>query len=190
MKYTLIALLVVWGAIDSPAQDSLAHKHVLYADAGNSMARFYPGASITYNYNIVKWVGIGVGIQAYDFHATISNFEYVPAAFADLRVNICPRKKNQFFAFLDLGINFYKHNSSYYWRDGNTFYNVRSDNGNYGGLGVGYFRPITKRGWGPYGSLKIISNSYKAYPYSAVTDRQQAAGFGDATLVVAVGFKF
>ena len=132
---------------------------------------------------------MGLGSQVYDFHATRTNFQFVPAVFWEVRFNIRPRKINQFFLFLDIGADIYNHNYEY-WTDGNTEYRVRDDNGSYTGLGFGYFHSETKRGWGHYVSLKLISNHYDAVAYNTLTNVQSVEGWGDATLVISFGFKF
>src|SRR6185437_9390914 len=166
MKYVLITWLAVFTSLAA-----LAQKNNIYVDAGISLARFYPGTSTTYNYNITRYLGVGAGFQAYDFHATVTNFQLVPAAFGEVRFNIGSKKKNKFFAFLDIGANFYKHtnNSS---RDGNTIYYVTDDNGTYTGLGFGYHFHSKKPVWAHYVSLKIISNSYKANEYNLISSQR------------------
>ena len=184
MKYALVALSILFTPMLTSAQ-----KDNFFGDAGMSLARLYPGASITYNYNISRWFGVGAGAQAYDFHATMSNFQFVPAAFWDVRFNIRTRKKNQYFVFLDVGANIYKHNNDY-WRDGDSYYSVRRDNGSYTGLGFGYFRPQAKPGRGRYVSLKMISNSYEANAYNTVSRERSVEGLGDQTFVISFGVKF
>ncbi len=92
MKYALIALLVTFDPILASAQ-----KDIFWGDGGISLARFVPGASTTYNYNITRYFGLGAGAQVYDFHATRTNFQPVPALFWDLRFNIRSRKKKPIF---------------------------------------------------------------------------------------------
>ncbi len=184
MKYALVALLVAFNPAGTWAQ-----KNVFFGDAGISLARFYPGASVTYNHNLARWFGVGAGAQAYDFHATRTNYQFIPALFGELRFNIRPRKKSQLFLFLDIGADFYKHND-YYWHQADMVYDVRKDDGIYTGLGIGYFRRKTKRGWGPYVSLKFISNSYNVDEYNIVSSKQNIAVWADATFVFSAGFKF
>jgi hypothetical protein len=184
MRYTLIALAIVLNSVNASAQ-----KDIFWADGGMSLARFLPGASMTYNYNVFRFLGLGAGVQLYDFHATMTNFQPVPALFWDLRFNIRSRKKNQYFLFMDAGLDIYRHNTEY-WKDGNSVYAVRNDNGSYSGLGIGYFRPKTERGWGHYVSLKMISNHYSTNAYNFVTGEKSVSGWSGATLVVSFGYKF
>ena len=184
MKYAFVALLIAFSPLAASAQ-----KDVFLGDGGISLARLLPGASITYNYNLTRYFGLGAGAQVYDFHATMVNFQPVPALFWDVRFNIRSRKKSQYFVFLDAGLNIYKH-SSQYWTDGNNVYFVRDDNGSYTGFGIGYFRPQTARGWGHYVTLKIISNSYDADGYDRVTGERISEGWGDQTFVISYGYKF
>src|ERR1039457_7057464 len=105
MKYAIIALLVAFNPIGA-----LAQKNNFFADAGIALSRFLPGASITYDYNLVKVVGVGIGVEGYDFHATMTTFQMIPTIFGELRFNIRPEKGNNFFAFFDVGVNIYQHN--------------------------------------------------------------------------------
>ena len=66
---------------------------------GGALARFNPGASIAYNYNLTRYFGLESGAQVYDFHAARANFHPVPALFWDMRFNIRPRKKASIFCF-------------------------------------------------------------------------------------------
>jgi hypothetical protein len=184
MKRALITLLAVFIYVEAFAQ-----KDIFWADGGISLARGIPGASITYNYNVTRFLGLGAGAQLYDFHATRSNFQPVPALFWDLRFDLRSRKKSQYFLLLDAGLNVYKR-STRYWADGDSRYIVRNDNGSYIGMGIGYFRPQTSRGWGHYVSLKMISNSYQAYRYNNATGERTVEGLGDATLVASFGYRF
>ncbi len=184
-RYILVALLVLFHCTDASAQ-----KHVLYADVGVSLSRFSPGLSATYNYKFARFMGIGIGVQGYPFYPTMTSpHQFVPAIFGDLRFTIRPRKMGQLFAFLDIGIDFYKHSDNYS-RDGNIAYTVDKDNGTYTGLGCGYFRRLTKRGGGPYGSLKIISNGYKANAYNVVSHEQRTESWSRGSAAVSVGFRF
>ncbi len=185
MKYILIALLVIFNAGTAVAQ-----KHNLFADLGTSFDGPGPGGSLTYNYKLLKRFGLGIGVQGYSFSPSVNNAdEFTPAMFGDIRLNSAQRKKHFFFYFLDLGINFYAH-KDVYKRSNNIIYNVPNDNGFYTGLGIGYFRRVTKGGWGPYASLKIISNSYKVNEFNLVSREQHYAVWDDATLALSVGFKF
>jgi len=184
MKYALLALLVLFNPMMT-----LAQKDIFWADGGMSLARLNAGASITYNYNLSRYFGLGAGAQVYDFHATMVNFQPVPALFWDLRFNIRSRQKSQYFLFLDAGLNIYKHNTEY-WVDGLNQCTVRDDNGSYTGFGFGYFRSQTARGWGHYASLKMISNHYTADAISTVSGAQGTETWGDETFVISFGFKF
>ena len=73
MKCAFVALLVAFNSIGA-----LAQKNNFFADAGIALSRFLPGASITYDYNLVKPVGVGIGVQGYDFHATMTTFQMIP----------------------------------------------------------------------------------------------------------------
>ncbi|MCW3124109.1 MAG: hypothetical protein JWQ38_3601 [Flavipsychrobacter sp.] len=195
MKYTLIALLLVFNATGAFAQkvdsfhSGIKMKDIFWADGGMSFARGIPGASITYNYNVTRFLGLGAGAQVYDFHATMTNYQPIPALFWDVRFNIRSRKKSQYFLFLDGGLDIYKHNDSY-WVDGNNYYYVRDDNGSYYGTGIGYFRPQTNRGWGHYVSLKLIFNHYQANAFNTITREKSIEEMENGTLVVSFGFKF
>lgn len=185
MKYTLIALLAIFSTIVASAQ-----KHQLFADIGTSFDGPSPGGSLTYNYRLLDRFGLGGGVQGYSFTPSVLNKDqFTPAVYGDIRLNSLLRKKHFFFYFLDLGINFYTH-SDEYRRSNNTIYHIPNNNGFYTGLGIGYFRRITKRGWGPYTSLKIISNSYKASKFDLVSRQQYNAVWLDATFALSVGFKF
>jgi hypothetical protein len=184
MKYALIALLVVINPFGASAQ-----KDVFWGDGGMSLARGLPGASMTYNYNVIRFLGLGAGAQIYDFHATMTNFQPIPTIFWDLRFNIRSRKKSQYFVFLDAGLNIYKRNTDT-WADGDNIDYVRYDNGSYTGLGIGYFQRQTNRGWGRYVTLKMISNSYHAYAFNKVSGESSDERWGDDTIVISFGFKF
>jgi hypothetical protein len=186
MKYALIALFVLVGPLHTSAQ-----KHHLYTDAG--LCFDYggnPGFSATYNYNIARHIGIGAGVQGYMWHAAITNpRQFMPALFADFRFRIRPERISQYFIIADLGMNFYKHNDDY-MRDGNWVYSVPNDNGVYIGLGIGYFRRLTSRGWGAYVSLKAINNLYKESQLHLTTGDQKSPTVGHGTLVLSLGFRF
>jgi hypothetical protein len=185
MKYTLIALLTICNLTRISAQ-----KHNLYTDAGISFSQFYPGLSATYNYKFARWIGVGAGCQAHAWFPTITNpHQYVPGVFGDLRLNIGPRKKNQFFAFMDLGINFYKHTNEDYRNETNVS-SVSRDNGSYTGLGMGYFRQTTERGAGFYTSVKIMSNGYEANRQDLVTGEQSVESASRGTLALSFGYRF
>lgn len=182
MKCFFIAVLMVFFSVGASAQ-----KHNLFADAGVSFSRFRLGSSATYNYKFNNWLGVGAGYQGYSFSPTITNSRsFIPAVYGDLRFYIRSRKENQFFSFLDLGINLYKRTDKYYI-DRGTIYHVAHDNGFCTGVGFGYFRRVTKSGWGPYTSIKMISNSYKADAYD--TRGKYISIWGTFTSAFSVGFK-
>lgn len=191
-KCTLFALLAALSPVGA-----LAQKNNFFADAGISMSRFLPGASITYNFNPVKVLGIGVGVQGYDFHATMPSFQLIPTMFCELRFNIRPEKDHNFFAFFDYGLNLY-HRSNDPWNDSNMVYTVKSDNGTYTGGGIAYAWRLRKYdSWYLnendvrfYVSLKMISNSYNADGYNTVSHEKSTTGMSDATLVISFGVKF
>ena len=183
-KYILALLIALLAPFVSPAQ-----KNNAYVDGGMSLASLLPGASATYNYNVAKFLGLGAGLQAYDFHATMTNFQYVPGIFWDIRFNIRRQKDNQFFAFIDLGANLYKRNGDR-WRQDSTVYYVLKDNGSYTGLGIAYFRRTKDIGQGHYFSLKLISNGYTARGFDITSSESKDKRWSDATLVVSFGFRF
>jgi len=180
VEYWFIALLVVFNPIFASGQRSN-----LYADIGTA-----PGLSLTYNYKVLKHLGLGIGAQGYYFTPTISNNrEFVPAVFGDLHLNFLMRKKHFFYYFLDLGINFYKAN------DDHSNYNalfdyVTQDNGFYEGVGLGYFRCVTKRGGGWYMSLKSILNLYKLNEYDFAAQQYSVGEHVRGTVAICAGFKF
>jgi hypothetical protein len=187
MKCFLIALLVVSGSISASAQ-----KHTLYADAGVSFSSgAKPGFSLTYNYKFAKHFGVGIGVQGYDFAPTTLEFhQFIPAVFVDLRLLIRPVKENQFFSFLDLGIDFYDPSGKYNTSGNPVIAYTPQKNGFYSGLGAGYFRRMTKRGCGPYASLKTILNwnTMKGYDYSK--GKNITTSSADGTFVFSLGFRF
>jgi hypothetical protein len=203
MKYAFITVILVLNHIGTSAQ-----KYNLFADAGISFSQITPGLSATYNYKLTRWLGAGIGVQGYAFYPTKTHHhQFVPAIFGDLRLNIRSRKRNQFFSFLDVGIDFYKHTDNYF-QDANFIYNVPNDNGVYTGLGIGYFRGMAKAGGkvnclpsesegepvvsnrGPYVSLKLITNNYKANAFNTLTGEKQTKTLGRGTIVFSLGFKF
>jgi hypothetical protein len=185
MKYVLVALLALISTIKASAQ-----KHNLYADGGLCLAYNDPGFSATYNYNFIKYIGIGAGVQGYAFHPAATNIRhFTPAVFADLRFRIRPEKISQYFAFVDVGYNFYKHNNDSL-QEGNFIYSVPQDNGIYGGLGIGYFLRLTHRGWGPYATVKLISNNCKVDQRNILTNEKGSQHQTRSTLVISLGFRF
>lgn len=185
MRYTLVALLMMCLSIGTSAQ-----KHDVYADVGICGVRINLGVSATYNYKVLRWLGLGAGAHVYDFFPTVTHeHRYIPAVYGDIRFNIRPEKKNQFFAFLDIGVDFYK-KSDFYIRSGDYIYYVPLRNGNYTGLGIGYARTVTQRGGGIYTTLKIIDNGYSANTYNIVTGEKSTGNFDRGTIVLSFGFRF
>lgn len=188
MKCTLVALIVFFTPILAPAQ-----KHTVYADVGIPI-----GVSATYNYKLTKNLGAGMGIQGIKFRhpgdhlllpEDITN-RFTPAIYVDIRLTAWATKKNQLITFLDFGMNFYKQNKTYY-RDDNTVFNVPHNNGFYTGLGLGYFRRMTKLGGGPYLSLKLVSNWFTVKEYNIVsTDQDRVLWALDLIPALSLGFKF
>ncbi|MGN6566671.1 MAG: hypothetical protein ACTHJ0_01900 [Flavipsychrobacter sp.] len=185
MRRIFITLLLLVSSLWGSAQE-----HYIYTDAAISLAYFDPGFSATYNYNPVKYVGIGIGVQGYVFHpATTSPHLFTPAAFADIRFRIRPEKISQYFVILDFGMNFYKHNTDSAVI-GNYIYYVPNDNGVYVGFGVGYFLRLTYRGWGVYTSAKLINNIYKRNEYNIATNERSSINPAGGTLILSLGFRF
>jgi hypothetical protein len=185
MRRISIALLLLGSSLWASAQ-----KHYIYADGAISLAYLHPGFSATYNYQPVKYIGIGIGAQGYVFHpATTNPRHFTPAVFADLRFRIRPEKISQYFVLLDGGINFYKHNNDSVLA-GNHIYSVPNDNGVYVGLGLGYFLRLTYRGWGAYTSVKLINNTYKKNEYDVITNEERSITSGGGTIILSLGFRF
>jgi hypothetical protein len=179
MKNVIILFLVAFNPVFV-----LAQKQNLFADVGTSS-----GFSVTYVRKLTKRIGVGAGLQGYDFRPTITNKkELVPALYVDVRLNSVMRKKHFFFYFLDLGLDLYKANDDNTYRA--LFDYVPRNNGLYSGLGIGYFRSVTKRGWGPYASLKLLTNWYNDNAYDIVANRQHDLLSLDGTIALSVGFKF
>ena len=167
-----------------------AQKHFIYTDRAISLAYFDPGFSATYNYQPIKHIGMGIGVQGYVFHpATTNPRHFTPAVFTDFRFRIRPEKISQYFALLDVGMNFYKHNNDLA-RSGNYVYSVPNDNGVYVGLGLGYFLRLTHRGWGSYASVKLINNFYKRNEFNVITNEQRSTTPAGGTIVLSLGFRF
>jgi hypothetical protein len=186
MRHALVALLVFVSPLSSGAQ-----KHYLYTDAGLSFDYGgNPGFSATYNYNLGKHIGVGAGVQGYMWYPAITNpRQFTPAAFLDCRFLIRPKRPNQYFILSDLGMDFYKHKDDNV-RKGNYVYSVPKDNGIYFGLGMGYFRRLGARGWGPYATLKLITNFHPQDELHLSTGAQKSYTIGDGTFVLSVGFRF
>jgi hypothetical protein len=86
-------------------------------------------------------------------------------------------------------MDFYKHNDDFS-RDGSYVYTVPKDNGVYFGLGFGYFRRLTSRGWGIYTTLKAINNFHKVDELHLTTGSERSFTVADGTLVLSFGFRF
>jgi len=181
MKYLFTALLLLLLPVWLPAQ-----QHSLYADLGVPA-----GLSATYNYKVTKNLGAGGGVQVQSFYLPFTDkARLIPAIFADVHLTAWATKRNRLISFLDLGINLHRQDQSYH-RGSNLVYNIPHNNGFYSGLGLGYFRRITKRGGGAYLALKLGLNWYNFKEYSIVTDyedRSTLSGTGRPALVI--GFKF
>lgn len=179
MRYLLIVLLLhpVWMS---------AQQHSLYADLGIPF-----GLSATYNYRLTKNIGAGGGLQAQSFYTPFANnARVIPAVFADLHVTAWATKKNSFLTFFSLGMNIHKQDQGYR-RDAYSVYNIPHNNGVYTGLGLGYFRRITKRRGGAYIALKLVLNWYNMKEYSIVADdRDRSLIAASGTPLLAIGFKF
>jgi len=182
----IVAILCCTIVVCNPIYIQAQEQHRLYADVG-----YVPGFSVTYNYNLVKHVSAGIGIQGYDFYSTMGTYSrFTPAVFADIRFNIRPEKKGQAFVFMDFGMDFYKRTNKFY----RTSYGIRrvtGNNGFYVGLGVAYMRRITKRGGGLYVSYKIITNWYNTDRLDELTLQPVAKSQDiNATGVLSIGFKY
>jgi hypothetical protein len=182
----IVAILCSAVVVGNPIASKAQEQHRLYADVG-----YVPGFSATYNYTLVKHVSAGIGVQGYDFYPSLSYYSrFTPAVFADIRFNIRPEKKGQAFVFMDFGMNFYKRSNKYY-RYNNSIERDRKNNGFYAGLGVAYMRRMTKRGGGPYVSLKMISNWHNSDKLDPYTLQPVAKLLSlDATAVFSIGFKY
>lgn len=183
MKYATVLVVLSFLFISFK---TLAQRNNLYADAG-----FNPGFSITYNYKLAKHFSVGGGIQGYNFHPTPSNSnQFVPAIFGDIRFNLRPAKKNQFFPFIDLGIDIYQQHVKYRSTD-SIIYNQPHNNGFYTGYGIGYLRRMTKRGGGPYASIKLIFNWSEINGYNTVSKKHEVGVLdGDGAFIFSLGFRF
>ncbi len=188
MKHYFILLIILFTSILTSAQ-----KHNLYTDAGISLYEISPGFSATYNYNVIRSIGLGIGVQGYRFSPTLVDSRdyrrpFIPAVFADMRFTVCSKEKNQFFSFLDCGMDFYKHDNKA-TITANSLYSTPNDNGVYIGLGLGYFHRMIKRGGGLYASFKIISNWYSGHAVDLLTNEEYGDSAGAGNYVLSIGFK-
>ncbi|MCB0698429.1 MAG: hypothetical protein KDC11_01215 [Chitinophagaceae bacterium] len=197
MKYALIVLLTVLLPIGASAQKHSSKvdttgKHSLYGDLALPIGSSFPGFSITYNYKLTQPFRVGIGVQGYKFSPNLDYPpKFIPAVFVDLRVTAWSRKKNQFVAFMDFGMNFYKQDKSFSFVDTNTLGHYAHNNGFDLGIGLGYFRRMTKRGGGPYLMFKLITNWYNTRGYSIVSEQQEIGLLNmDGSPTIAIGFKY
>lgn len=169
-----------------------AQKHTCYADLGLVFNGPNPGMSATYNYKLAKHLGAGIGIQGYSFSPNeVDAQRFIPAVYADVRLNIRPGKKNQFASFFDIGMNFFQSNQQYYRTGPYDVFRNKHNNGMYLGLGIAYLRRISPRGSGPYLSLKMISNSYTTNRYDPVNLQQMSVWYNmSANFAASLGFRF
>lgn len=180
MSRTLIILFVLLYPIAAFAQ-----QHSIYADLG-----YTPGFSVTYNYKLAKRLGAGAGVHVYRIHRTWQDgVDFTPALYGNIRLNIRPEKKGQLFLMLDVGMNFYKQDKSYH-RESTYLFNIPNNNGIYTGLALGYMRRMTKRGGGPYVSLKPMVNWFSMRRYYIDEDRESAWIGGGGNVALNFGFKF
>ncbi len=185
MKYIISVLLAICCCLHTSAQ-----KHNVFADGALSLAYLDPGFSATYNYNFIKYIGVGVGGQGYVFHPAKTSFrEFTPAVFADFRFRIRPEKISQYYVLTDVGVDFYKHSNETY-QEGYYEYSVPKDNGIYLGLGIGYFLRLTHSGWGPYCTIKLINNIYELDQYNLRTREQKSKNVAGGTVIISLGFRF
>ena len=183
MKHILLALFILFSTVFAHAQE---RKHRVYADVG-----YAPGFSVTYNYHAAKRIGLGAGIQAYRmYHGLDNEKKFTPGIYADMRLNIRPEKKGQFLLFLDLGVNLYKQEKTYY-RDSISINNIPRNNGFYTGLGFGYLRRINERGNALYITLKPMMNWHTIQRYYITTDEKNGPWIAlNGNFALSIGFKF
>lgn len=181
MKYVLIALVVLLCPIGASAQ-----QHSIYADLG-----YTPGFSATYNYKLAKRLGAGAGLHVYSIHRTWEYpVNFTPGLYGNIRLNIRPEKKGQLFLMLDVGMNLYKQDKSYH-RESTYLFNTPRNNGVYTGLAFGYLRRMTKRGGGPYVSLKPILNWHTLRRYYITSEERDGPWLAaSGNIVLCFGFKF
>lgn len=182
MKCYIVAILMI-GSISATAQ-----RHHLFADVGLALDGDHGGLSLTYNYKLKKRLGIGGGFQGYNYTATDAAQErFVSTIFEDTRLYF-PKKKHISSLFLDLGINLYNAPDPYIAN--HKIIETPHKNGFYTGLGYAYLRSITKRGNGPYASLKIISNTYKSSWHELASTVRHDGIISVGTLAISIGYKF
>ena len=183
MKHTLLTLFILFSTVFAQAQE---RKHRVYADVG------YPlGLSVTYNYRLAKHWGAGAGFQGYRVYKIFEQERTIlPGVYGDIRFNFRPEKRGQFMLFLDMGINLYRQDKSYY-RDSVSVYNIPRNNGLYTGLGMGYLRRINERGNALYFSIKPILNWVTVQRYFITEDERSGVWVGaKVNVALSIGFLF
>jgi hypothetical protein len=176
MKHTIVIILLITNSLCATAQ-----KNNTFADVGINDLTHFPGVSVTYNRQLVKYFGIGIGAQEYNNELSGSSL-VTPTIYADLR-GYLPVHKSLFFMLADFGMDIYS-------SDGTNIHEDPHNNGFYTGLGIGYCYRINKKGMGPYLSFKMISDSYTSKKYDPVTQQVYTGTNNNGSLVIAVGFKF
>ena len=181
-------ILIFVGLLSSTSVD--AQKHKLFTDVGISGSQLLPGLSATYNYNPLKFLGIGAGVHVHHFFPTVADKpRYVPALFGDLRFTVFPRKKNQILAFLDVGMNFYK-KAAAHKHENTIIHTDESTSGIHTGIGLGYLRVLKEEGLSMYWTLKTLANSAE-YSSLDLTTKQYATSSGSrSTIVLSFGYRF
>lgn len=185
MKLPLIVLSALLFSVTASAQ-----KHACYADIGISGAQFDPGFSLTYNYMPAKFFGFGIGTQGNAYFPTmVDDKRFVKDIYADVRLTAFAAKKNRVLTFFNLGLAMYNQPKGYGLHD-NMLFTTNSTTGTYIGLGLGYFRAVTKKGWGPYLTVKMIGCASQADSYNLITGERKSGGYARGTLILSLGFKF
>ncbi len=178
MKDILVGMLLVISPLLAQAQNN-----VIFEDIGTTGDGF--GASATYNTKLFKHFGVGAGVQGYktvtSTYNLVNTYQFVPAIYADLRGYLQVRK-SLFFGMVDLGVDIYKVKNGANPADDHS-------NGFYTGLGVGYCCGITRRGSGPYMTIKLISDTYST-TYHTVTKGDGHSTNANGTSAISIGYKF
>jgi len=180
MRHILLAGLLLFSFVGARAQN-----HNFFADIGMSSSGDIPGVSFTYNKMLKKHLGLGGGLQGYEFTryygSARTTRQFMPAVFADVRAYL-PVRRSLIFILADLGLNIYRGSGGGYERP--------HSNGLYSGLGAGYHYRATKSGLGPYISLKIASDSYIAKQDNPVTNQTGKLFSYNADMILSIGLKF
>ncbi len=180
MRHILLAVLLLLTFLGARAQN-----HNFFADIGMSSSGNIPGVSFTYNKMLRKHLGLGAGVQGYEFTnyygSTLTTRQFVPAVFADVRAYV-PVRRSLIFFLGDLGMNIYRSTGGGYERP--------HSNGLYHGFGAGYHYRAAKSGLGPYISIKIASDSYIARQDNPVTNQTGKSFSYNANMVLSIGLKF